>query len=68
MYVYNKLIDKEKGVITKESLKYALYSYDVKAPKDEMVIDEMMKYLEKKDDEGEGDEVDEDHFERIFKR
>ena len=68
--MFNKLIDKDTGTITKESLQYALYSNDIKTPKDDKVIDEMLKFLEKKDDEGEGEEqeVDEEHFNRIFKR
>ena len=46
-YVYKKLADKDSGLITKEALRYALYSYDMPKPSDEQVLDEMMQFLEK---------------------
>ena len=45
-FVFKKLMDKDAGLITKDSLKFALYSYDIPKPSDEKVFDEMLQFLE----------------------
>ena len=45
-YVFNKLKDKNKDTITKDTLMYALYHYDIPKPQDEKVFDEMLEYLQ----------------------
>ena len=45
LYVFKKLADKETNLISKSTLKYALYAYDMPKLSDDKVMDEMLGYL-----------------------
>ncbi|CAI2382970.1 unnamed protein product [Moneuplotes crassus] len=49
-YVFKRLADKETGLITRDALKYALFSYSTEQSKldhnDEKLLDEMMQFIQ----------------------